>query len=573
MAEAVKIQRPQRWDVPFGENMTEGNVDRILSLEPFSSMKEENFPASASLRDIVENDTRINKYQDGDIVFRAGDYGSSAFLVISGKVHVVLEPTLPERLLGRREIKTRGIWDSLSQLWTNPEIPEARDPSKFGLGGDVRARGAETDTRIFLQDVPGILNEHKTVIISEGETFGEIAALGRIPRTATVFAEGDAELLEIRWQGFRDIRSRDEAYRDHVDRVYRERGLASHLRQTKYLEHLSPEDLDKVAEQTMFETYGSFDWHSSYKKLTDEGFGERLAKEPLILRSGDYADHLVLIRAGFCRVTEKLGDGEKTVSYLGKGDSFGFDEVIFNAKHDKEVPIQRNLRALGYVDVLTIPANVVADVILPTLPANEFSDAIVEHDDESHGLAQANKDVGIETNFLEFMVENRFINGTATMVIDTNKCTRCDDCVRACASTHNNNPRFIRHGKQYGNHMIANSCMHCVDPTCLIGCPTGAIHRSAAEGQVIINDNTCIGCGTCAASCPYNNIRLVDIVDQSGAVLVDDATQKPIQKATKCDLCLDQLGGPACQRACPHDALHRVNMRDLGSDQDWVNQS
>ncbi|MBE7635907.1 cyclic nucleotide-binding domain-containing protein [Sneathiella sp. P13V-1] len=572
MAEAVKIQRPQRWDAPFSPDMTAEDVTRILSLEPFSSMRRENFPASASLEDIILNDTRLLKRHTGDIVFRAGDYGSSAFLVISGKVHVVVEPALPEKLLGRREVKKRSLWSSISQIWTNSKVPEARDPEKFGLVDEVKRRGFRADTRIFLQDVPGILNEHNTVVIGEGETFGEIAALGRIPRTATVFVEGDTELLEIRWQGFRDIRSRDEAYKKHIDQIYRERGLASHLQQTKELQCLDAPTLEEVARCTVFESYGSFDWHSSYRAMAGESFNVRLGKEPVIVKAGDYADHLILIRAGFCRVTENLGDGERTVNYLGKGDSFGFEEVIHNAKHDKDVPYQLNLRALGYVDVLVVPASAVEQHVLPNLSESELPQPLAV-DEHQNSLANIARHSGLETDFMEFMVENRFINGTATMVIDTNKCVRCDDCVRACASTHNGNPRFLRHGKQHGNHMIANACMHCVDPTCLIGCPTGAIHRSDLGGQVVINDNTCIGCGTCAASCPYHNIRLVEINDQSGLQLVDEASQQPIRKATKCDLCMDQLGGPACQRACPHDALHRVNMRDLGSDQDWMNQS
>jgi Fe-S-cluster-containing dehydrogenase component/CRP-like cAMP-binding protein len=572
MADAVKIQRPQRWDVPFSSEMTEMDVSRILSLAPFSEMVQENFPASASLEDIIQNDMRLLKLISGDIVFRAGDYGSSAFLVLSGKVHVVLNPTLPERLLGRREPQKRSLWNSVSQIWSNPKLEEVRDPSNFGNSESVKSRGASSDTRIFLQDVPGILDEHNTVIIGEGETFGEIAALGRIPRTATVFVEGDAELLEIRWQGFRDIRTRDEAYKKHIDQIYRERGLASHLQQTKPLHHLEPEALAKVVKATVMESYGSFDWHSSYKALANDEFSDRIAKEPSIVRAGDYADHLVLIRAGFCRVTEQLGDGERTVSYLGKGDHFGFDEVSYNARNGTEIPYQLNLRALGYVDILVVPASEVEEHIIPSLTENELPQDLTL-DEHGEGLGKITHNSGIETNLLEFLVENRFINGTATMVIDTNKCTRCDDCVRACAATHNNNPRFVRHGKQYENFMVANACMHCVDPTCLIGCPTGAIHRSSVGGQVIINDNTCVGCGTCASSCPYSNIRLVEINDQFGAPLVDEESQAPIMKATKCDLCLDQLGGPACQRACPHDALRRLDMRDLEAEEVWMNPS
>ena len=46
----------------------------------------------------------------------------------------------------------------------------------------------------------------------------------------------------------------------------------------------------------------------------------------------------------------------------------------------------------------------------------------------------------------------------------------------------------------------------------------------------------------------------------------------PLQKATKCDLCTDQLGGPACQRACPHDALVRMDLGNLGELSAWVNR-
>ncbi|MBT4042948.1 MAG: 4Fe-4S dicluster domain-containing protein, partial [Rhodospirillaceae bacterium] len=151
-------------------------------------------------------------------------------------------------------------------------------------------------------------------------------------------------------------------------------------------------------------------------------------------------------------------------------------------------------------------------------------------------------------------------------------CVRCDDCVVACARAHDNNPRFNRHGLRHDHYMVANACMHCMDPVCMIGCPTGAIHRSSAGGQVVINDMTCIGCATCANSCPYDNIRMVEVRDASGAFIRDTVTKAPIVKATKCDLCLDQPGGPACQRACPRDALKRVDMQDLVGLGRWLNR-
>jgi Fe-S-cluster-containing hydrogenase component 2 len=37
-------------------------------------------------------------------------------------------------------------------------------------------------------------------------------------------------------------------------------------------------------------------------------------------------------------------------------------------------------------------------------------------------------------------------------------------------------------------------------------------------------------------------------------------------------LCFDQPGGPACQRACPHDALQRFDMQDRPTLAGWLNR-
>ena len=104
----------------------------------------------------------------------------------------------------------------------------------------------------------------------------------------------------------------------------------------------------------------------------------------------------------------------------------------------------------------------------------------------------------------------------------------------------------------------------------MIGCPTGAIHRSE-NGVVSINDETCIGCSTCANSCPYDNIRMVPIRDPDGKFYTDEKSI-PIVKATKCDLCSNLPGGPACVRACSHDAMARIDVKDVGKLADWLNR-
>lgn len=155
------------------------------------------------------------------------------------------------------------------------------------------------------------------------------------------------------------------------------------------------------------------------------------------------------------------------------------------------------------------------------------------------------------------------------MIIDTNRCTRCDDCVKACATTHNDQPLFERRGVQYGPWLFAQACMHCEDPVCMIGCPTGAIHRTEASGQVQINPSTCIGCKSCAESCPYENIRMIETTDGQGRRQVDKLGL-PILQASKCDHCQSSGGQPACQTACPHDALVRIDLRDLKGVHTWL---
>jgi Fe-S-cluster-containing dehydrogenase component len=113
--------------------------------------------------------------------------------------------------------------------------------------------------------------------------------------------------------------------------------------------------------------------------------------------------------------------------------------------------------------------------------------------------------------------------------------------------------------------MFAHACMHCEDPVCMIGCPTGAIHRDTQSGLVQIKESICIGCKTCAESCPYDNIRMVASRDHHGRARVDQSSGQPILKASKCDLCVDVSGEPSCQTACPHDALVRLDLSNLES--------
>jgi Fe-S-cluster-containing hydrogenase component 2 len=145
------------------------------------------------------------------------------------------------------------------------------------------------------------------------------------------------------------------------------------------------------------------------------------------------------------------------------------------------------------------------------------------------------------------------------LILDLQKCTRCDACVNACADAHDGVTRLVRDGLRFENFLVATSCRQCRDPLCMVGCPVGAIRRRNSL-EVIIED-WCVGCGLCARNCPYGNINLHPF-----EVMVEDlerpGRKKAVvqQKATSCDLCT-HLKEPSCVYACPHDAAHRVDPR------------
>jgi Fe-S-cluster-containing dehydrogenase component len=367
----------------------------------------------------------------------------------------------------------------------------------------------------------------------------------------------------------------DPALKTQIDELYRANSLETHLRDTPLLARVSAEGLREIAASTQLETYGKFEWNAQYRTVSQKEPSHRISAEPLIAAEGHYANALVMIRAGFARLSHRYGNGHRTLAYLGKGQTFGLEELAFNWNSGKEVPLLNSLRAVGYVDILRIPGHLVETHVLPTLSGRDIAKLIdhvndgVDSGSPERQLELASKS-DVESGMLEFLLDQRLMNGTQTMLINTDRCTRCDDCIRACAATHDHNPRFIRHGPQIGKYMIANACMHCVDPVCMIGCPTGAIGRDANSGNVVINDQTCIGCATCANTCPYSNIRMVEVRSETGDFIVDVETQLPIVKATKCDLCAENWGGPACQRACPHDALVRIDLSDSHAIEKWL---
>jgi Fe-S-cluster-containing dehydrogenase component len=462
------------------------------------------------------------------------------------------------------------LFQAIAQWWSNHKVPEYRDVTTYGPGSGTSQRHLGDDTRIYLQDVPALLDRYRTVSLGEGELFGELAALGRTRRTATVFAQGSVQLLEMRWQGLRDLMRKDAGFRKQIDESFRSNALRSFLASCPVFSHLAEdqESLNEVIRGADLATYGEYDKVGTFRELADEGTRTNLANEPIIAAEGDYPNGIIMVRSGLARVSRRHHNGHMTVSYLCPGQVFGYNEIAEGHSTNEPVPLKHSLRAIGFISVVTIPTPLVERHLVETLPDKPAA----RQDAQAAAQGPMLQSHHITEDFIEFLIQERFVNGTQTMLIDLDRCTRCDDCVKACATAHDNDPRFVRQGPIHQQVMVANACMHCQDPVCMIECPTGAISRHENEGIVQINDRTCIGCATCSKNCPYEAIRMVEIREQDGSFIRDSATMQPIVKATKCDLCVDQLGGPACQRACPHDALVRMDMSELDALADWQNR-
>src|SRR5688572_6099962 len=118
----------------------------------------------------------------------------------------------------------------------------------------------------------------------------------------------------------------------------------------------------------------------------------------------------------------------------------------------------------------------------------------------------------------EESIATGIIDGRNVLVMDMDLCVRCGNCSLACHKVHGQS-RLLRRGiqierpvaigkKRLQHALVPQVCMHCADPECLTGCPTGAIFRDP-RGQVDIDPVTCIGCFDCATQCPYNAISMV----------------------------------------------------------------
>lgn len=148
------------------------------------------------------------------------------------------------------------------------------------------------------------------------------------------------------------------------------------------------------------------------------------------------------------------------------------------------------------------------------------------------------------------------------MLIDVGKCGNgCDDCVTACSKENGlkgfgrpaTDSQWIRkveisNPETGASHSLPVMCQHCEDPPCVDVCPTGASFKRA-DGIVLVNKHTCIGCRYCMMACPYKARSFVH------EVIEDQKPDAPRGKGTveSCTMCVHRIDAgaqPACVEAC-----------------------
>lgn len=451
--------------------------------------------------------------------------------------------------------------------------------------GEVIVRENTWESSIFYILVTGELEatiiEKEGVAVKVGEvppgnSFGEMALLSGTPRTATVTATETALVLEFTRPAIRLLRKLPKFGRA-LDRNYRAYGLSLTLNDIKDFasSDLGPDIVKRLSDASRFAIY---------------------EKGSVLFREGDPINRVMFVRNGWIervsgvehnpKAADLLLESDESVGldFLGAGTCLGLEAVNGPAKWGFTAVVLGRTEAIEVAVSRLREDTEMSSSVMPFFrsSAGESYAPAPAHPKDTRVLQAAGREI-----------ETGVVDGINLLVMDMAKCIRCGNCSFACHKVHGNS-RLVRRGIHIERPWRANKpatqsvlvptvCMHCQDPECLTGCPTGAIARFP-DGQIDINAATCIGCGDCATQCPYNAISMIarsGTANGNGRSIFsafsvgEGRIPEPVAQtenllAAKCNLCqgtgLNPPGAKtaaySCEENCPTGALVRVNPRE-----------
>ena len=415
-----------------------------------------------------------------------------------------------------------------------------------------------------------------------GGAFGEEATAGSA-RRATAVALEPSVAAEIPVHLFRRaaVRSGKAEFAEKLERALRRSATRDLLGTLAFTRDLPPEDVDVLLDAVAY---------------------RRFERGQAVYREGDPSGELWLVADGMVQIQTEEGGRLHVRAYLTRGDFFGDVEIGEGA------PRAASAVASGASTLLSIPARTFAAL------ARKHPDLIARLRRLSGEQLAAQQGIvgGVAQHHTGHLFRDlyRLQVARSLLVIDLESCVRCGHCAWACAELHGGVARLVRRGDKVvarlddgeragpQSLLLPNSCQHCENPSCMIGCPTGAIGKDPA-GEVFIRDELCTGCGSCAKACPWENIQMaarpagaprpappatgsllaldpsrpapgepasVEIAaprsaagaagDVSAVSAVSNVSYADV--AVKCDLCRGH-DGPACVQACPTASILRIN--------------
>ena len=452
--------------------------------------------------------------------------------------------------------------------------------------GEEIMRQGEWGGNTFYISVEGALDVYvgengsrkKIGLLEPGACFGEMALLAGVERNATVAVPQNqtAVVLEVTRPALRLLRKLPK-FGQILDETYRTHGFARVLEDVAQLtdKPLSEPLVRALKESARFMVYGKNHVLCKEKTPVDRVF---LIKSGWVRRSRGIPFH-----AASPEVVISMDDSIG-VDFVGAGNCLGLDGVT------REEKWKYSASLMARTEVLEISlANFSADASLreqlfATLSGfskpGEALPPTLEAVTDINALKSAEEEIA-----------TGIIDGSNVLVMDMDLCVRCGNCSLACHKVHGQS-RLLRRGiqierpvaigkKRLQHALVPQVCMHCADPECLTGCPTGSIFRDP-HGHVDIDPETCIGCFDCATQCPYDAISMVPrdpppngrgFLSTLSRVFSFRIAEPPAPAAAdevvaiKCNLCEGTSLNPSgtrrqaysCEENCPTGALVRVN--------------
>lgn len=444
-------------------------------------------------------------------------------------------------------------------------------------GGNTFYLSVDGALDVYIGDAGG--EQRKISRLPRGACFGEMAVLAGVERNATVMVpkHGTATVLEVTRPALRLLRKLPK-FGQVLDETYRSHGLGRVL-----------EDLTE---------FGSASSDEIVRRLREIGRFMVYGKHHVLCEESKPVESVILIKSGWIRRVRgvpldpastgvAVGMGQTIgVDFLGAGNCLGL-EGLNNTETWKY-----SASAMARTEVLEIPLASLADDAKLRSQILKAFEAFSTADDNPPSI-EAVEDLRAMAS-AEAEITTGVIDGANLLVMDMDLCVRCGNCSLACHKVHGQS-RLLRRGisisrpvaigSERTQHVLSPQvCMHCKDPECLTGCPTGSIFRDP-RGYVDIDPATCIGCFDCATQCPYDAISMVP---KNGSPVVTFDLMGTLRKtfslsvppgpkleltpaddvvAIKCNLCehtpLNPQGAArqaySCEENCPTGALLRVD--------------